>query len=450
MEEVLLYNTICLVATIFLLVTCFNKYSIKAIINPFVIFLITWLPSFLVIPLFIAVNEGMYLFSPDAVVELLQFYLFNCLMIFAAINLIRVNVKRDKELIEANIPNKLFNRLSVIIFMVVAYISFFIRGFDVIQNREAGIEQAMVLMTTGKTSISNSILAILTSLLIPLIILSAKDILYKIMYGSRFELSIYKLLPFISACLGTITLGGRAPLFQYVIILGVSTMMYYTYQIPIRDLMLKGIKWFLLLVIPLNLYTTYVAEQRATQLNRGGTEQIIDNEMFKFLNGVAEYSYWHILGYQYRKADSFPISPNGLSGNTFGFVKNITFPFASQFGLSSNLGNLLEIKKAPQMEKQGAESITATVYFNLHSDLGYVGTLIAIALFTFMTQLLFRRIAIFSINDFFMLGFYILIFNLWRTSWFNNLLGQISLVSAFIPYFILGVLKSGFINTKKA
>lgn len=435
MLEVTLYNTISLVATILVIVLLLKKYGAKAVVHPFLIFAVTWLPTFIATPLFAEINPNRFLFSPADVIELFQFYLFTLLVIVISTFLLPTKAISKQVGISYEIPTKVFNFFSLLILFATIF-KIATNGFDFVDNRNAEVEEVMQIIQTGKASLGKTISSLIISPLNILIIFSAKDILNKIIYGRKFRLSIYKLLPFLCSILITISGGGRANLFATLILLLLGFGFYYNHQIPIKKLLIKGALWFALVVIPINTYSTFIASERS---NAKGYEHliIIDNENLQFFNGVLEYSYWHVLGYQFRKNDAFPTEPNGIRGNTFGFFKNITFPLSSQFGAKNNLGELFDIEKPQYFHLTDATSITATVYFNLYSDLGYTGTLIAIIIFTLFTQILFRKTIRSPIRSIFFLGLYMFVFSLWRTSWFYNVLGNINLISVFVPYFIV-------------
>lgn len=445
MEKVLFYNSICLFLTLLILLYCFRIYGIKAIINPFFIFLVTWVPTFVAVPLFALVNDAVFIPYPDYAIELFQFYIFNVVVIFISLIVIKVNLKSTITGLNIKISDKLYNRIALVIFVTTLF-QIATRGFDVVSNREMLVNEAMTIMETGNASFMTSLLSIIQSPTIILVVLSAKDILFKLVYGTKFKLSIYKVLPLISIFLQTISLGGRSTLFHTLILLIMSIILCYNYQKPLKKLILKSCVLFLIVFIPINIYSTFVSSARS---EAQGSEKnyIIKNDNLQFLDGLVEYSFWHVLGYQYRRNDAFSEEPNGLRGNTWGFIKNISIPFASQFGAKSNLGAMFGIAEPPQYNYTILPGITATIYYNLYSDLGYYGALLAIIIFTVLSQLLFKRFVVRPVDNLFLLGLYIYVYGLWRSSWFSHLVGGINLVGVFMPYIIVWTLMK--FNPKK-
>lgn len=448
--DLILYSQILFFATLFIFFVMWKKYGVRMILHPFSVFLVTWLPTFIAIPLFSVMDSSAFLFNESAVKTLLSFYLFNLFTIYISFFIYRVDAKR--KLLDINIiaPKQLYNGLVLLLF-VVNIIRISLAGFsaDISANREMEVDIAIQINQTGRASLFYSITSIVNSLLTPLMIISARNILSKLMYRGKYNLSFFDVIPFSIIVTNTVIGGGRAGIISAFILLIFGVMLFYNYQVPFRIFAKKAILAVFVILSVFSLYSTYVADQRAERRGRTNYVYVIQNEKLMFLNGVIEYSFWHVLGFQYRMLDTFSDKPDGLEGNTFGFFKNLTLPFASQFGMNNNLGSILGIKDAKKIKVDKAENITATVYFNLYDDLGYVGTLIAILIFTFFTQYLFKWLILSKIRHVISLAFYIFVFNLWRSSWFHHVVGSINFVSLYVPYVIYELLVKFFYQKVK-
>lgn len=433
--NLILYSQLLLIATILLLFVMWKKYGVRTILHPFSIFLVTWLPTFIAIPLFSAMDVSVYFFNEGAVYTLLSFYLFNLLIIYLSFYVFPVNAKRKILNIKLEAPQQLFNWLTIIL-LVVNVLKIILSGFssDITSNREMEVDVAIQINQTGRSSMLYSLFSIINSLLTPLLIISSKNILKKFMYGSRFNLSIYDIIPFSIILTNTVLGGGRAGIISALIYLIFGAILFYNYQVPLRLFAKKVILFVIILFSLFSLYSTFVADKRAERTGNTNYNYVIKNDNLSFLNGVMEYSFWHVLGFQFRMLDTYSEEPDGLGGNTFGFLTNITLPLASQFGMNNNLGSLLGIEDVKKGAVDQAENITATVYFNLYDDLGLYGTFVAILIFTLFTQYLFRWLINGRIRHIIALTFYIFVFGLWRSSWFNHVVGSINFVSLYVPY----------------
>lgn len=439
MSNIILYSQISLVLTILLLYLMWKKYGIRTIIHPFSIFLFTWIPSFIVTPIYAKFNNNLFFFDKESVLELYTFFLFNLAAIFIAMMIIPVNAKKTLLKIDFYTPDKLFNWLSVFLLIINIINNVFNKGLNILSNREIETEIGINILKTGTSSISFAIISILNSLLTPLLIISSKYILNKLMYGKNYNLPFYSVIPLTIVVMNTIWGGGRAAISSALITIIVGGMLFYNYQIPLKRLATKGLLFLAISFTLFSAYSSFIAEIRMKNI-KGNVRYIFENPKLAFLNGVMEYSFWHIWGYQYRKNDVFTEVPDGLGGNTFGFITNLNIPLSSQIGLNTNIGSLLQIEEVKKAKARGAERITATVYFNLYDDLGYKGAFVAIFIFSLFTQFMFYRIVNQQINHIIALALYMFTYGLWQSSWFHHILGTINLLSVFVPYLIYEIL----------
>lgn len=351
--------------------------------------------------------------------------------------LIPVKAKRKRLDVEFYTPKQLMQLLSFVVLANNIIFIVFHLGTDFVENRFAIVDMTSQVREQGFASPLFSIYKQINSMLPLLLVFSSKELLNKLMYGERYSLPIWALIPFSVVVLNAVFGGARSSIVHSLTVLIVGSMLFYNYQVPLKSFLKKGILIALFVFFTFSAYSTLVEIQRAKNYGNQ-VSYLFENPNLAFLNGVMEYSFWHILGYQQRMTDSFLSRPNGLGGDTFGFITNLTFPFSSQFGFGNNLGELLGVEKKRKTLTDDSQyrHITATVYFNLHDDLGYNGTFVAIFLFTFFTQILFRWLINSKLRHIIALALFLFVYSLWRSSWFQHILGTINFLSIFYPYLI--------------
>ncbi len=435
MNQIIAYSQVLLIVVLLLLLLLWKKYGARSIIHPFAIFLITWVPTFIVIPFYAAINYNRYFFDEQAVIQLFDFFSFTLISMYFSMKIIPINAKNRKLDIDIYAPKELLKWLVLLLFFINIINIFLTRGADLVENRLASVEMAVQMKEAGTAPLLYSVFAILNSLQIPVLILSGKEITSKLAYGINYRLPFWVALIFITIVINTVTGGGRSAIISSFIILILGAMLFYNFQAPIKLVAIKGIIIIAMGFSIFAAYSTFVAESRSSKSGSQIT-YLFDNPALTFLNGVMSYSFSHIWGYQFRMNDSFSEEPNGFGGDTFGFLTNLNLPFASQIGINNNLGSVLGVEKIPRQEATAYEGITATVYFNLHDDLGYGGTFFAIFFFSIFSQYLFKWVVTHRFRHITSLAVFVFVYGVWRDSWFHHFLGNINLISVFVPYFI--------------
>lgn len=449
MAQIIFYSYVLLIAVLLLLLFLWKKYGARSILHPFSIFLVTWMTSFFVVPIYAALDFDKYFFNEEAVIQLFNFFSFTLMSMLFSVQIIPVRAKNRKLDMDFYAPKELLKWLTIFLLFVNIINIVFTRGSDLVENRAADVEMAIQIAETGRASLLYSVIAILNSLLTPILIFSGKEIINKIAYGKKYHLPFWAIISFVIVVMNTVTQGSRSAIIHSLITLILGAMLFYNFQAPFRIIAKKGIIIIAIVFSLFAAYATIIAEIRAEKSNHHIT-YIITNPNLAFLNGFMEYSFWHIWGYQYRIDDSFTEEPEGLRGNTFGFLTNLTFPFASQFGIHNNLGSVLGVEKPQQTRSiKAAAGITATVYFNLHDDLGYYGTFFAIFIFSLFSQYLFKWVITHRLRHITSLAVFVFVYGLWRYTWFHHLLGNINLVSLFIPYLLFEFIATIYKNQTK-
>ena len=463
--EVYLFHP--LLTTVLIIVTGllqYSRYGWKVVLHPSLYFLATWLISVVSFFLFLSAGLPALIVEQEFLDELFIFLEATCVafIVFGGWN--AKKIKKSILNIELKFPKELFNVLSVS-FLLVNFIRFFLNRGNIAEVRMNDVMQAREFELSGESlGVFDLAANLILMLNLPILIFSGYR-LAKEYFVNKSKLDYFLLLPFLAEVFRTFSTGGRSGIITSALfwLLGFNLALF-SQQLRHGRVLFSLSKYGLIFLFLFGSYTTYVSTQRARFEGAEAGSSLYVNYLMeyypglKYVSGIFEYAVFHFQGYQYRRLENDP--PELKYGTqTFSFLLQYKVPIITQMlGYELSLQNLLGLKKqstiastiASEEDKKKDASITATVFLVLRNDFGFRGTIIAIFLFVFFTQLIYERLFIKKSNKgFFSIFVFVVVYWLWTQTFFNHHIIGSWLNGYLYPFLIVQIIVVIFMPEKK-
>jgi hypothetical protein len=449
-------SSILLVVLLICFAIQFSIYRIKILLHPSFWFFIIWIFSVLSFDLINNIGIINIVFYEDILEELFVYVGFTAIC-FALFSLI--SYKNYHKIVipwAFKINNNLYQRFTLVIFLIVLFNTLLFSSTNVVENREKILQTALETSNTGSVSPTRFLLNMVLAFNTPLLIINGKliaeyfeDFIYN---NNHRKFNYYLLLPLLSEILKTFSSGGRAGLFTTFIIIFLGFAIgVFTSDIKSITKISMGLRYAFIFFICFSLYSNFVNSKRSEEV--GSSENIFEDRWNNFpylkpFSGIIEYLIDHYPGYQLRRIDSAEPEP-ALGRYSLAGITNPGIPILSQIvGVPLSIQTLFNIKAndvVAASNKSVEENLpwsrtTATVYKNLYDDWGYKGTFFAIALLTYLTQVVFNRVfknPHISITSFFLLYLSTLF---WSITIFSHVIVQNWFINTFYAFFVFDVI----------
>lgn len=439
---------ITVVVLFLLIVRLIAAYKWKSIIHPALVFSLIWVVS---VPgyLFMSeIAEFMYPPFPEYADELNMFILFTAIC-FHLISFQKSNLIKYKEL-NVNLDSFTFIYKKIFLLSFVSTILYFIvvgASLSLGANRKGMIDATVDNFNSGGGSLGAlmSVLSITQVFLIVSSIFVGYNIAKWIFYDKIYiKGTIWFLLPLISNLIYSAAIGGRNPLiwgFKYHIIgfgLGCGTHLF-------RKNFKKATYYILFIIIAINSYSTFVANDRA---DFQGTELETNifwdqHPLLKPFSGTFEYLTFHYMGYQYRR-DDYVDDKLSYGTKSFGGILKFQIPFSNLIGLNFKLGDLVGKEYVYNLQDimysdRPFSVCTSSSFMILYDDFGFEGTLVVIFLLVFITQRIFIKLFLKNNYNFISIIPIFLIWAFWSNTIFDSYFASNFIVYLY-PFMVLDFL----------
>lgn len=411
----------------------FSIYKYKALLHPSVYFLISWLISiFASIIVFNSPLRNNFFKDARYVEELFSFVWVTNLSIYFFLRYKSKMVIDNLIAIQWKIPIKWLKIIGVLA-VIAAFYKFFSEGFNLAGNREQSTEALLSIYKSGEGfSFAYRVTKIISGITFPFVILSgflfSESYLFK---KIKFKL-LFLFIP-LAEILLVIVGGGRAGIISMLMFFGIGLLIsiFSNSKKPSAEFF-KLIRLSIIPVFLLSFYINLVSQSRSESVGDSGT---LTKEVFQeyssitgALYGLFEYSVYHVWGYQLRR-DDLVTEELEMGQYTFQTITRFNIPGLSTiFAYDMNLANILGLKIFDHTttailfmnNKTEGATTTASVYQVLFDDFGYWGTLLAIVIFAFFTQVVFVNLFTKPIKSLWSLVIFLFVFGLWKDSWMSH------------------------------
>jgi oligosaccharide repeat unit polymerase len=448
--EVYAYITLLILIVGFFLQ--FKFYGAKYFLHPSFWFFAIWILSVISFIIYISVGLTFIIFDRSLLEELFVYLSFTalCVLIVSVFSYKKIRSKPVSW--TPKFSEDHFKAISTFILLVTVVFFIIGSGFDMVKNREQLINsERAIALQGGNLPFLQMVYNIILGINLPMLILSGFYI-GKIYYNryvkkSKGKFDKYYFYPSIVAILGTISMGGRAGIFTSLLFLTMGILLaLLKYRDVTTKLLSRFLKYGIVIFILFSVFITYV-----NIIREGGNANYVQSVVrwneypaLQPFSGLLQYLTDHYPGYQLRRIDSTPVKPR-LGQTSLSGITMFSIPVLSQLmGTPISIQNAFKLDapntvlRSQERKKAGAMWVntTATVYFNLYEDFGYVGTFIVIFIFVIISQITFNSVFLKKRVSFLAILPLTITYFLWSQSIFSHVIIG-NWTTAFIYPFIL-------------
>jgi hypothetical protein len=428
----------------------FVMYKARFLLHPSFWFFVIWIMSLTSLIIYLIAGFDYIIIYEDLVRELLGYVSFTVLSLifvsFLSFRKVRSNHVNWNPVFDIDY----FKILTIIIFIFTVINFFFNGGFNLVENREKSALQGKAIAYGASISPIQMLFNTVMDLNLPMLIFSGYFICKEYVRNNYkiSSLKIFYFLPPFTGLIRTLSTGGRAGMIStlFFFVLGFSLALF-SLRTNISKILRKLPLYGLILFLLFSVYSTFVEttrERSHTYVASLIEKRWEDYPLLKPFAGILQYMTDHIAGYQARRADS--ITPElemgqiSLSGFTMFKVPVFSQLAGSPVSIQSTF-NLKEpnyVRAHYELESSGGPWLgaTATIYYLLYDDFGYIGTFIAIFVLVLISQLIFNNVFNSQKTSFLSILPITLVYYIWFTTIFSHsLLGN--WMASFLYSFII-------------